>query len=160
MKLMVFFTSVIFSYTLCAEGLVSGTLLKTVHGYVSVDKVDVGYKILSTNLSGVLSEATVVQIFKQSVPSVIRIIVDSEIIEVAPSQRFYLALAKRWIRADQLTKNSLLLNAQGQVVRVIAVKEIARTTDVVTIIVNNNHNFFISLHDILVHNAPKVINLA
>lgn len=150
MKFLLFLGSIIFSFFLCAEGLVSGTLIKTEHGYVLVEKLVSGYKILSTNLNGTLSETTVTNIIHLPVTQIIQITVDNKIIEVAPTQLFYVPLARRWIRAKYLTKNSLLLNAQGQIMHVSAVKEVAREAEVFCIIVKNNHNFFISLDDILV----------
>ena len=143
------------------EGVVAGTLVGTPKGLVAVEKLKAGDLVLNYDLqTQKITKNKVQKIAKKTVDETVTITLANETIDVAPNHLFYLPLERTWIRAKNLTKNNIILNATDDKLAIIkAVEIIKKKTDVYALSVDNVHNFILSKHNILVHNVGTLIEV-
>lgn len=133
------------------EGIFGATRVKTNRGYCTIEELKVGDLVVSydfKNKKEVYSSITYAD--KLRVASHIQIIINSEIIQVAPEHKFYIASSNSWVKAKDLINNPdliLLLDPNIQ-----EVKEVKEALDVIRISVNDQQNYYITNNNLLVHN--------
>ena len=141
------------------EGFVAGTLVRTSDYYVPIE--DIKEKDLVTTFDfkkNVLVESEVIKISKKKIKKVIQLTIKGEVLEVAPDHKFYCPMVEssffknQWTKAENLKPNQFILSNIKEITRIDKVVEIKKEAQVYCISIKDNHNFFVTEQDILVHN--------
>lgn len=147
-----FFISSIF-----AQGFVAGTLVKVPDGYKPIEQIAEDEFVLCYNSqNNCLESARVVQVVVRPTESLIRITCEGESIFAAPGQEF--SSEDFWIKGSNLSseKNTLwsINNHSLPIDNVEIVEEAAYVYDLSIL---KFGRYYVSLHDIEVHNNPMVV---
>ncbi|MCL4379895.1 polymorphic toxin-type HINT domain-containing protein [Candidatus Dependentiae bacterium] len=134
------------------EGLLAGTLIKIPFGYMAIEQLEIGDCVISRNEYGILETDFVVAVERKKINNVVRLMVNGVAIIVANGHKFFTPLVKRWIKAYKMTYGDKLLAFPATSVPIESIEILAGDFDVISISVANNHNFFVSERDLLVHN--------
>ena len=136
-----------------AEGFVAGTYVKVPHGYETIDNLKSDDKIISYDFNqNAAVERSIIEIHKQHVDQYIRLVAYDSIIEVSPEQKFYLHALKKWETIDTIKNSPELLHILYIESHIAYLGDIDQGCDVYMLTLDEPHNFFITSHDILVHN--------
>lgn len=138
--------------TLLQASLVEGTLVKTPQGLLPVEQLRVGDIVFSYESVGILKEVKILYISKETTD--IRLIIPTEegIVIACKDQFFYDIETCRWIQAEKINGDQVLVNCHGkpyQCRRVITVHE---STTIYKVTVEFPHTLFISEMEIVTHN--------
>lgn len=141
-------------------GIWPDTLVKTTTGYGAIQSLKNNDPIIS--FDGVKAVPDQVRhVWSVIHASGIKISFKDDAILVSPQQRFYLPVGNKWVAAVNLRRGDYLLNAAGYKVEIMATEFSEGPVRLYDISVLHNHNFFISQHELLVHNAiPIMFSLA
>lgn len=134
-----------------AEGLLGTTAVKTDNGYRKIAELKVGDIICCydfTNQRETTSKVTYAD--KIHLKKHIQIIVNDQIVHVSPSHKFYIPSLNMWVTATDIRNNLNLRQLVDPNIK--DVKEVKEALDVVRITVDEKQNYFITDHNILVHN--------
>ncbi len=161
MYLFILCLNVLMHALLHGEGFIEGTLVATQHQHIPIEQLTRNSFVMSYSPSNkYYAEQKVLLQSKHQVTCYLQITIQDEIINVTHNHRFYLPLERQWIRAAQLKPGHALLTASGPLVCINAITEIQQLATAYNLSVNNFHTFFVSRHNILVHNIAVVIPIA
>ncbi|TNE54018.1 MAG: hypothetical protein EP338_09000 [Bacteroidetes bacterium] len=131
---------------------VAGTKVKTKHGYTNIENIKLDSKVWSFDLLTNREELkSVKNIFiTDSVVSIVRLVIQNETIETTANHPFY--VEGRWIEAKDLVVGDKLYSLDSEGVILSRKYEIDTLVTVYNFEVSENHNYFVSGLDVLVHN--------
>ncbi len=133
------------------EGLLGTTVVKTDNGYRKISELQVGDAICCydfTNQKETQSKVTYAD--KVHLKKHIQIAVNDQVVRVSPSHKFYIHSLNLWVTATDIKNNENLRELVDPNIK--DVKEVKEALDVVRITVDDKQNYFITDHNILVHN--------
>jgi len=160
MKLLLLLLSISTYCYIAAEGFVSGTYVKVPDGYETINTLKPHDKIICYDFTQRTEvEHSIIEIRKQHVDYYIRLAAHDSIIEVSPDQKFYLHTLRKWETIDTISKSPELLQLLYAESRIACLGEIYQESYVYILTLDEPHNFFITPHDILVHNFAPAITL-
>lgn len=140
-----------------AEGLVGGSLVATPHGLVPVEILQKQDTVIGYDCVGEQYVADIIiAITKVQSSHVIRINLESDVLEVSPEQQFYDQKSNSWIPAGQLTSEHTLFTHSSTNARVLSTDTIEKDVEFFRITTQKFHNFFVSKNQILTHNFMLV----
>ncbi len=146
---------------LYGDGFVEGTLVATQHQHIPIEQLARNSLVMGYSTSNkCYAEKKVLLQRKHQVTRYLQVTLQGETINVTPNQRFYLPLERQWIRAAQLKPGHALLTASGSLVCINAITEIQQPATAYNLSISDFHTFFVSRHNILVHNIAVVIPIA
>lgn len=136
------------------EGFVAGTLVKTPHGYISIEQLKKGDQVIALSADGTLADNTVTRIHQEKVNILYEMAIDGEKICAALDHQFFSPSAQEWVDLQALKNFDTCGNQGRECVDIQSIKQISDhlETEVFTITVEPHHNFFVTHKDILVHN--------
>ena len=142
-----------FDTTGCSlNSFVSGTLVLTDAGYVPIEDIEIGEKVLSFNEdTGELSYQEITHLIRNEAEyNFVAISLDNgETILSTPEHPFY--INSEWLNADKLTVGNWLTTTDGFEL-VEDIMRVKSHNQVFNLTVANNHTYYVSEEDILVHN--------
>ena len=134
-----------------------GTLVLTENGYKEIDKIKIGEKVLSYNEETKQNEyKTVIKTYiHENNPDVLySLLINGKILDVTSNHRFYVKTENGydWIAAKDLKQGNLVMDKDNNYYSIdnIVSKEITQT--VYNLGVEDNHNYYVTDLNILVHN--------
>lgn len=141
------------------EGFIAGTLVKTKNGYAPIDQLKENDSVTSYSFKNKeLHECKILKVKKQHYNKSIKIKANGSEIITAPDHKFYLPLHTkiRWVAASDLKPKDSVLRNIKELVQVDEVTEL-NGADFYSLSIDKYHNFFVTQHDILVHNFAFTI---
>lgn len=140
------------------EGLIGTTKVKTNIGYIKLEDLKVGDSIACYDFNTAQeSYSTVTFIDKLHLVKYVQISINNETIELAHNHKFFIYSTNSWVRAEDLINNVELRYLVDPNIQ--DVKEVQKELDVIRISVNDKHNFYITNHNILVHNFAVEVSV-
>jgi len=133
---------------------VAGTLVSTANGEVKIEEISVGDYVLTYNFdTGNTEYNKVLQVFKNTTDILTCVCFDDEEIVSTPSHRYYVA-EKGWIKAKDLQPGDklILYDNSTKAVKSVYTKRSSIAVPVYNLNVENQHNYFVSKYQVLVHN--------
>ena len=155
---------VIYSWAAC---FVEGTKVLTPSGLVNIENVKVGDRIISkNNETGKIEEKDVLKVAEHEIKyNTLKIYVSDSEIEVTKNHRMYLKDVG-YTEARNLKVGDILVNVNNVELPIEKIEEVKNTgiKKVYNFIVEDNHNYFVGIDSILVHNkcfvaGSKVLTL-
>ena len=142
----------LYSWAAC---FVEGTKILTPSGLVNIEDVKVGDKVISkNNETGVIEEKEVLKVAKHEIEyNTLKIYVADTEIEVTKNHRMYLK-GVGYTEAGKLKVGDILVNVNNVELPIKKIKEVKNSgiKRVYNFIVEDNHNYFVGIDSILVHN--------
>lgn len=142
------------------EGLVGSTQIKTNNGYSKLEDIKAGDLVACydiTNSKQIYNRVSGVD--NVCLKKYVQITTNNQqIIKVAAEHRFYIPTSDAWISAEDLVEYPAfmkLINPNIEEIRLVN-----EELEVIRISVEGNHNFYITDHDILVHNSDIALESA
>lgn len=149
-----------FVLSICADGFTADTLIKTNTGYTQIENLKPQDSVICYDFDQHAQiERPIREIHKQHVSKYIRLAVHKTFVHVSPNQKFYLRALNTWETIEKIKNDPELLQALYADSRIACLGEIQQETDVYMLTLDEPHNFFITPHDILVHNFFPMITL-
>ncbi|MDO4377407.1 MAG: DUF5011 domain-containing protein, partial [bacterium] len=135
-----------------------GTLVLTENGYKEIDKINIGEKVLSYNEETKQNEyKTVLKTFVHNDmnETLYKLLVNGSIIEVTSLHRFYVKTESGydWIAAKDLNVGDVVMNKEGHYYTIDSITNIQIKETVYNLSVEDNHNYYVTEDNILVHNV-------
>lgn len=130
---------------------VKGTLITTLEGYKEIEKLKVGDEVWSYNKSIYKNELKkVIALSKNTVSEIIEINAEGVKIECTPEHPFY--VGGKWVEAKDLKAGDRLYLKDGSKLEIAFIQKNVREQEVYNFEVEDNHNYYVSDKQILVHN--------
>ena len=141
------------------EGLPGSTKVKTESGHRTIDELKIGDMIACYDTKNAKETCCkVINAQKLSLTKHIQIIIGDQTLKVAHKHEFYVKSLDKYVTALDLKDNFDLRKLVNENIQ--DVKEVKEPLAVIRICVDPNHNFYITEHDILVHNfIPFVLQV-
>lgn len=141
--------SIIFS-----EGFIAGTLVKAKDRYVPIELIKPDDTVLTYNFKNKnIEEGKVKSVKVNHYSSCISLIANNTEILVSPDHRFYCPMnKKRWTLAKDIKSGDYILRNIKDLIKIDNAAEIKSENNFYCLSIENNHNYFMSSQDILVHN--------
>lgn len=135
----------------------AGTKVLTQKGYTDIDKINIGDLVLSYNEFTKENEyKRVTTTFKHSnVEDVIySMIINSNLVEASSQHRFYVKKGDsyEWIAAKELKVGDEVMDSKGNYYPITNITSKAIVENLYNIEVEDNHNYYVTTSEILVHN--------
>lgn len=128
-----------------------GTLIAVENGTEKIENIKRGDLVWSYNEeTGQKELKKVLDLFRNTSASLIKIMVNGTAITCTPEHPFY--VNGSWIEAKHLTKGMLLTTLDGHISSVESVELLDKKVKVYNFEVEGNHNYYVSEKGILVHN--------
>jgi hypothetical protein len=140
---------------LIADGFLPNTLVKTIFDYVAIENLTTTDAIVSHDKRA----CQPISIISKIVDQYIKICIEDEYICAAPDQKFYLPKEQKWISAKELTPNHWLLKSDRSLISIDSVEIIEMPAKVYLLSLAKGHTFYVSKHEILVHNFAPFIGI-
>ena len=140
----------------------AGTQIATADGYMAIEDVEVGDKVLSRNdVTGATEEKTVQETFVKSSNDIVKLTVDGKEITATSNHPFYVANKNGYFSAGQLRAGDILVDVNGkkQILEKVQHEILERPIDVYNFTVEDNHNYFVGKRGVLVHNSCLAVAL-
>ncbi len=150
----------LFLYTLSItpEGFLHNTFVKTTSGYSYVEQLKPNDFIFSHVIDNHKSEKSIItHSTKSRSDQFVRITIGNSTICCASDQKFYAYNHQQWITADQLQITDLLMGNDGDAVAIDSINVTNQPCTFYALSLETNHTYYISHHNILVHNAVPVV---
>jgi hypothetical protein len=146
-------------------GFIAGTLIKTVDGYVPVEDLKVGTLILCNDGKGSLTHQPVIHVQRYQVPFYLKFKIQNTVIGAAAGQKIAVwndaKTETHWQRLYTLLPTDKLLRQTDDSLSIQDMWMVHEPVELISISVLENKNYYITEHDINVHNAwPWLIGLA
>lgn len=130
---------------------VKGTLITTLEGYKEIEKLKVGDEVWSYNESIYKNELKkVIALSKNTVSEIIEINAEGVKIECTPEHPFY--VGGKWVEAKDLKAEDRLYLKDGSKLEITFIQKNNKKQEVYNFEVEDNHNYYVSDKQILVHN--------
>jgi hypothetical protein len=142
-----------------AQGFVAGTLVKIPSGYLPIEQITKDDLVIAYRNNEYV-ERRVTHTIRNKNSCFYHIVVDGAFIDVAPDQKLYISEKNEWIDAKGILSGQAIstnrkLRCVDQIIRV------DEEVEMFDFIVEIDHNFCVTHHDIVVHNfAPVFIGLS
>ena len=138
---------------------VAGTEVLTKTGLVNIEDVKVGMKVYSYNEETKEVELKEVkQTFKTNpIKDMVKVTVNGAVVESTSKHEYYV-VGKGWTAAHELKEGDVLVNSAKEEVKVEDVELIISNGNPVTVYnfeVEDNHNYFVGVEGVLVHNITS-----
>lgn len=133
---------------------VEGTLVRMEYGYKNIEDIVVGEKVLSFNINtGKLEYKKVLNVLKNTTETTRSIKFNNNVeIEATLNHPFYI-VNKGFFKAKELKENDEILSSSDKVARILSLQNnYYFKKDVYNLYVEDNHNYFVSELEVLVHN--------
>jgi len=138
------------------EGFFGSTIVRTDKGYRKIEDLKVGDTVACYNgKDSATTYSKVTFADRLQVSKHIRIVMDGGVIHVAHDHKFYAKSSDSWVTAHELLTTPDLRRLVES--RMQDVKEVNQPLEVVRITVDEHHNFYVTPHNILVHNYIPVV---
>lgn len=135
---------------------IAGTKILTINGYKNIEDIKINDKVYSYNEKTRKIEINKVnKIFIHEDTELFKIHLDKDIISVTPNHRFYVYRNGdySWIIAKELKVTDKLLNNQNKHINIQKIEYSKENNRVYNFEVENNHTYYVSNENVLVHNA-------
>lgn len=139
--------------------IVAGTLIKTQHGLIPIEELNVGDKVLAFAPDKSHIEVRIGNIVLVEPEKTIIIETDRGNICTSENQLFYDPKLDSWIKAKNLTRQHNLLDANQNNGTCLAIKSANTTINMYEIFLEPPHTFFLSDSQVLTHNEPISISI-
>jgi hypothetical protein len=128
-----------------------GTLVSTEKGLIPIEDIKIGDKVWSYNEDTGKTELEFVsELFRNTTESIVEITTGSLKIQCTPKHPFY---AKgTWINAEYLKEGDYITSIKNELIKIDKIRFINSPLKVYNFEVQNNHNYYVSRNQILVHN--------
>ena len=136
----------------------AGTKILTNFGYKNIENIKINDIVYSFNEKANKVELnTVVKTFIHEDAEIYEIYINDEIIKVTPHHRFYIKRNNKfeWLEVKDLTLTDKLFNDNKELININKIEHKKEKNVVYNFEVQNNHTYFISNKNILVHNAKS-----
>lgn len=147
-----------------ADGFIGGTIVKTPNGFEPIEQLAVGDIVISCNFAGDCVERAITAVSQKKVKDYAEIKIGNEKISVGLEQMFYAPENNRWISAmalEESDKSIALMNSNYANLPVQNIKIVYnKPVTIFRLTVEENHNFYVSKADVLVHNLGGVAAVA
>ncbi len=139
------------------EGFIAGTKVKTAHGFQSIEDLSADTMIIGLDSTATHKEKPIIHISKKLINQYVKISTEKEIISAGLHQKFYVLQKNQWVYAKDIKVSDLLFlhKADSSFVKNIEIIEQVTPLYMLTL---ENHIFFITPDDIMVHNAHLAIS--
>ena len=134
----------------------AGTKILTKYGYKNIEDIKINDIVYSFNWKTTKVELNnVVKTFIHEDTEIYEIFINDEIIKVTPHHRFYVKRNNefKWIEVKDLTLTDKLFNDKKELMTINKIEYKKETNIVYNFEVQNNHTYFVSNKNILVHNV-------
>ena len=141
-----------------SKGFLPHTKVKTTSGYSSIRQLKANAFVLSYDNTGKQQQTSLISHNTKSTSNhYIKITIGDTTICCAPDQKFYAYNQQQWITADQLRITDLLINSNNQPITTDSIELVKKDCTFYALSLEPNHTYYISHHDILVHNAVHMM---
>lgn len=135
-----------------------GTKVLTNNGYKDIDKINVSDYVLSYNeltKENEYKRVSYVYIHKKMSDVLYTFTLNGKKVEASSQHRFYVisAFGNEWINAEDIKVGYTLMDKDGNVYRVEKISRKNIIADLYNLEVEDNHTYYVSESNILVHNA-------
>ena len=144
----------------CAFCFPAGTLVRTSHGLVPIEKITVGDRVLSRNpTSGKLEYKKVIRLARPHPDRLLRLrfAAMAQPIEATADHRFFVkgdgGEKPGWVAASQIKEGNSVLGRKGTWTKLIGVSPVETEQTVYNFEVEENHDYFVGSSGLLVHNG-------
>lgn len=138
------------------EGFIGTTRVKTEKGYIRLEELKVGDTVICYDAQKKEKISSPITYYdKIKLTEHVQLTVNNEVIRVAPNHQFYIPSTEAWVSAQDFVEYPTLQNLVGAAIQ--KAEKVAEPLEVIRIAVGKNHNFYITDHDILVHNYIPVV---
>ena len=143
---------------LCFE---EGTQVKTPEGYCSIENLKVGQKVLSYNFeSKSVNHSKVVTVYNNWTNMIYEIRLGKNTIRSTKNHPFWIEEEEKWYPACLLRVGMNLLNTNNELLPIISINIETINVNTFNIECVPNHNYYVGIDGILVHNDEHVSRFA
>lgn len=138
------------------EGFAAGTLVKTPEGYVPIEALSSGSLICAYDIKNdAQTTRRVLHINKVRISEGIQISCNGHIIITGMKQKFFVPTLSCWVTVQKMSESNEL---QKEFLSTnIQIKKISESIEVYQLLVDADHTFYVTDHDVLVHNAIPLL---
>ncbi|MBL7935691.1 MAG: hypothetical protein JNM51_07770, partial [Bacteroidia bacterium] len=137
----------------------ANTKVLTKRGLISIDSLKIGDTVISFNDSlKTYNDKKILSTLKYVRDSIYTIYLPNEIIQTTPDHPFY--TNEKWVLAKNIKKGDGLFTHSKAAITVDSIKLVVSITNVYNFIVEDDHTYFVSNSNILVHNGGPCDYLA
>ena len=134
-----------------------GTKVLTINGYKDIDKLEIGDMVLSYNVDTNENEykmVTKLYVHNNVNEELYSLNINNKILKVTGKHRFYIKMnyGYEWISAEKLKVGDLVMDSNGNYYPIRRITSRKVIENVYNIEVEDNHNYYVSRDNILVHN--------
>lgn len=140
----------------CKEGFLAGTLIKTVNGYKSVERIKINDYIIGPDLQGNNFARLVLNCKKKKLKEYIHILLGGQSVDIAPKQKFYCTKTKSWVCAKDLIPEHSVVTNNSDDSQLITIERIKKKVKVYRLTVEGHH-LLVTPQDIVAHNASRAL---
>jgi hypothetical protein len=151
------FTTLFFLQPLVADGFLAGTLVKTPTGFLPIEQLRLNDEVFCFDLANTYTTRPIIHITTGVTDHYVQLCIDGTYLNVAPDQLLYLPQEERWIKAEQLTTDHVLLAYDMRHIDIESVELISATAEVHKVTVSECHNLCVSPQAIIAHNFFPLI---
>lgn len=135
---------------------VAGTQILTDNGYKNIEKIKQGDLVMPFGKTGIEAKE-IIKVIKSSTNVIYQITVGGKTIKTTPRHQFFV-YNKDYVRAKDLHVGDYLVTKENRKIKINKIKIIKYKKDIATynLEVKDNHNYFVSSLDLLVHNPGSL----
>ena len=140
-----------------------GTMVKTKDGYKEIDKIEIGDIVLSYNeelRKNEYKKVTKLYIHENSNEILYELKINGEILKVTSVHRIYVKSKNSdiyaWKAASEIKVNDYVMDSNGNAHEITEINYYNIKQTVYNIEVEDNHNYYVSRDNILVHNRKSI----
>ena len=131
--------------------LAAGTPVWTENGFVAIEKIEIGDRVLSKSVeSGELAYKPVLRTTRREGAALAKITVDRDEFEASPGHNFWIS-GRGWMRSNQLETGMPAHTVTGSAA--LAVEDTGRKADVFNLVVADYHTYFVGKSMVLGHDV-------
>ena len=144
----------LYAYYIYYNCFTENTLLYTPNGYREIKDLKVGDKVYSYNeKTGEVEEDVISKVMINKTNSYLKVTLeDNTIIEVTGSHPFYDKKSNSWKPISEFEVGDTVTNSENRDIKIKSIEHIEKEETVYNLEVMNNHNYFVTESNILVHN--------